>query len=131
VRNWWIEGKALRKESRHMVKRQITGWRFAVAIGVLAGIGALSPLTALAQQQPGPSGAAVEVGGVRLGAPGSLQQAPPVLPNTGGGPAVDAATPNAAEDSTLPALAALAGVVTIGTAAYYLRHRIQRRQVGG
>lgn len=112
-----------------MVKRQKSGWRLKVLVGVLTGAGALAPVTVLAQGQPGPSGAAVEVGGVTSrpstsgGAVSAGGQARPVvLPNTGGGPA---------EDSPLGlALVALGGVMTLGTATY-LRHRLWRGRIGG
>lgn len=45
------------------------GVRLALVIGGLAAVGALSPLAAVAQEQPQPSGAQIELGGVGTTSP--------------------------------------------------------------
>ena len=119
-------------------------WRKTVAVGWLVTTGSLFPLIATAQQ-PAPSGATVEVGGVQVRpqtAPGNVsggqpqtievggaqarsvevggaQSRPIVLPNTGGGPAPD----------DRPWEFALGGLTVIGVGAY-LRWRASRAHLG-
>ena len=108
------------------------GLRLALAIGAMAAIGALSPLAAVAQEQPQTSGAQTQLGGVTsttspavsgavtrtapaavTTAPTSAQTRPIVLPNTGTGPGDDA--------SNVWALALGAGLVALGGGAYIHR----------
>lgn len=113
-----------------MLQCRQVAWRKTVAVGWLVTSGSLFPLIATAQQ-PAPSGATVEVGGVQVrppGAPGvptapveveggqarpvgadGAQSRRIVLPNTGGGPAPD----------DRPWEFALAGVTAIGVATYF------------
>jgi hypothetical protein len=143
-----------------MSKVGSTGWRMRAAIGCLVGVGALYPFGVMAQEQPAPSGAAVEVGGVTAapsGAPAEVGgvtapevagvSAPGGLPATGGGP-VTSVQPSVAGAQGRPLvlpntgggpqenvdglLAILAGLGLVATGGgAYLRLRASRRNVGG
>jgi hypothetical protein len=117
-----------------MLKHSRREWRRQVVIfGCIAGIGALCPMSALAQEQPQLSGAAVEVGGVTVtgagGAPvsstapssGAVQGRQLLLPNTGTGPVDDNTNPSA--------LVIAAGVLALGAGAY-LHGRRSKNRVG-